>query len=368
MMLSPLQSIGGHAVLRAGRTDAAGRERRPRRHPDGRPGLHDHGAGARHDRPARSAIPVPRGGAGMLEREPWRARFDGRRRRPARRLPRRRVMVRDGRAVAVRTDGGEVFDGRRAVVADVGAPACSAASWPETCPPACCAGWSGSSGTPARSRWTGRSTGRCPGRPPRHRRRERCTSPSRSTRSGWPARTSPPGPSRRSRSSSSGRWRRPTRAGRRRARSPCGPTPTCPHHTTHDAGDGSISGALGPRRRRADGRPDAGTHRGLRPRLRRPRPRPARAWAPASSRPATRTSWAVGSTAAPRHLHQQLVFRPVPGLGRAETPVAGLYLASASAHPGGGVHGACGSNAARAAVAHDRVRSLIPTRRKEPTP
>ena len=52
------------------------------------------------------------------------------------------------------------------------------------------------------------------------------------------------------------------------------------------------------------------------------------------------------------NLHQQLVFRPVPGLGRAETPVKGLYLASASAHPGGGVHGACGANAARAALAH----------------
>lgn len=55
-------------------------------------------------------------------------------------------------------------------------------------------------------------------------------------------------------------------------------------------------------------------------------------------------------------LHQQLIFRPVPGLARAETPVRRLYLGSASAHPGGGVHGACGANAARAALAHDRLR------------
>ena len=53
-------------------------------------------------------------------------------------------------------------------------------------------------------------------------------------------------------------------------------------------------------------------------------------------------------------LFQQLVLRPTPSLGRAETFIDGLYLAGASAHPGGGVHGACGSNAARAAILRDR--------------
>jgi phytoene dehydrogenase-like protein len=61
-------------------------------------------------------------------------------------------------------------------------------------------------------------------------------------------------------------------------------------------------------------------------------------------------------------LHQQLVFRPRVSMGRAETPIPGLYLASASAHPGGGVHGACGANAASAAIAHDRLRRIDPRR------
>lgn len=46
-------------------------------------------------------------------------------------------------------------------------------------------------------------------------------------------------------------------------------------------------------------------------------------------------------------LHQQLVLRPVPGWFRHRTPVRGLYMGGASTHPGGGVHGAPGANAAR---------------------
>jgi phytoene dehydrogenase-like protein len=66
-------------------------------------------------------------------------------------------------------------------------------------------------------------------------------------------------------------------------------------------------------------------------------------------------------------LHQQLVFRPVAGVRRYSTPVTDLFLASASAHPGGGVHGACGANAATAALSRRRrIRRAIEHRLANP--
>ncbi|MEV0945169.1 NAD(P)/FAD-dependent oxidoreductase [Rhodococcus sp. NPDC049939] len=68
-------------------------------------------------------------------------------------------------------------------------------------------------------------------------------------------------------------------------------------------------------------------------------------------------SGAVGGGTA--QLHQQLIFRPGPGTSRSETPIRGLYLASASAHPGGGVHGVSGLNAARAAIGEHGPRGWV---------
>ncbi len=44
--------------------------------------------------------------------------------------------------------------------------------------------------------------------------------------------------------------------------------------------------------------------------------------------------------------HQLFSMRPVPGWADHRTPVKGLYLCGAASHPGGGVMGACGRNAA----------------------
>jgi phytoene dehydrogenase-like protein len=55
-------------------------------------------------------------------------------------------------------------------------------------------------------------------------------------------------------------------------------------------------------------------------------------------------------------LDQQLVFRPAPELCRYRTPLPGLYVAGASVHPGGAVHGMGGRSAARALLADRRLR------------
>jgi phytoene dehydrogenase-like protein len=51
-------------------------------------------------------------------------------------------------------------------------------------------------------------------------------------------------------------------------------------------------------------------------------------------------------------LHQLFAFRPVPGFADYRTPIRGLYLCGSAAHPGGGVMGAAGANAAREILRH----------------
>ena len=46
------------------------------------------------------------------------------------------------------------------------------------------------------------------------------------------------------------------------------------------------------------------------------------------------------------HLHPLFSMRPVAGWSDHRTPIEGLYLCGAASHPGGGVMGACGKNAA----------------------
>ncbi|HSQ55836.1 MAG TPA: NAD(P)/FAD-dependent oxidoreductase, partial [Gemmata sp.] len=47
------------------------------------------------------------------------------------------------------------------------------------------------------------------------------------------------------------------------------------------------------------------------------------------------------------NLHTMFSFRPAAGWANYRTPVKGLYMCGAATHPGGGVMGACGLNAAR---------------------
>ncbi|MEX0594382.1 MAG: NAD(P)/FAD-dependent oxidoreductase [Balneolaceae bacterium] len=47
------------------------------------------------------------------------------------------------------------------------------------------------------------------------------------------------------------------------------------------------------------------------------------------------------------NLDQMFMFRPLPEMSRYETPIRNLFLSSASCHPGGGVFGAAGYNAAK---------------------
>jgi phytoene dehydrogenase-like protein len=49
-------------------------------------------------------------------------------------------------------------------------------------------------------------------------------------------------------------------------------------------------------------------------------------------------------------LDQFMMLRPVPGTARYATPIAGLYLCGAGAHPGGGIMGLAGRNAADAVI------------------
>ena len=46
------------------------------------------------------------------------------------------------------------------------------------------------------------------------------------------------------------------------------------------------------------------------------------------------------------NINQLFVMRPMPGWADHRTPLKGLYLCGAASHPGGGVMGACGKNAA----------------------
>ncbi len=57
--------------------------------------------------------------------------------------------------------------------------------------------------------------------------------------------------------------------------------------------------------------------------------------------------------------NQLFLFRPVPGYANYRTPIGGLYLCGAAAHPGGGVMGTPGLNAAREILGKRRLRASV---------
>ena len=54
-------------------------------------------------------------------------------------------------------------------------------------------------------------------------------------------------------------------------------------------------------------------------------------------------------------IDQMVVFRPVAGWSAYALPIGGLYMCGAASHPGGGVHGMCGRNAAGTVLRDARV-------------
>jgi phytoene dehydrogenase-like protein len=55
-------------------------------------------------------------------------------------------------------------------------------------------------------------------------------------------------------------------------------------------------------------------------------------------------------------LDQFLMVRPVPGAAQYRTPLNGLFLCGAGAHPGGGIMGVAGRNAARQVIRDEAAR------------
>lgn len=60
---------------------------------------------------------------------------------------------------------------------------------------------------------------------------------------------------------------------------------------------------------------------------------------------------------------QMFMFRPTPELSQYETPIQSLYLSSASCHPGGGVFGAAGYNAAKTILNKHKRKKIFGVRR-----